>query len=108
LRRSCGASLRRLARFEGGPDSISPRSLKQEIAIFLQRHLDGKSGRDWLSDWVSRGRPTGDPGLTALTPLFEQCLAAKLYVRNLNPESMWFDGQHWLVTALGGTLCFGR
>jgi hypothetical protein len=95
------AQQRRLPRLENTGIPYLP--LREVGAgFFVQEYRTGVSGREWLTSWVARNRPADDPGLPTLRELTQKMLDAKIYVRHLTPESLWFDGKQWWVTALGG------
>lgn len=67
----------------------------------LREWIEGIRGDAWLKSWESFGAPMEAEAVASLSAMLDKASRAGVYVGNLEPEDLVFDGEHWSILNCG-------
>lgn len=75
--------------------------IKSGRDYLLQEWIEGVRGDVWLRRWREEGSPSGSEPLRRLKELFRSALRRRIYIRDLNPNNLVWDGGRWVIIDCG-------
>jgi len=67
----------------------------------LKEWIDGTRADAWLAKWQSAGAPLADPAVKSLHKLLKQSANSGVYVGDLNPKNLIWNGSAWIIVDSG-------
>ncbi len=85
-------------------DFVFSAVVEQSENYLLRKWAEGSRADAWLADWGKMTSPERSLGAQALEAFLQKSIHRGIYVRNLRPSNMIWNGKEWVIINSGSTV----